>query len=192
MSVVPEEPYTQKHAAQRCLRLTANLGLAQQNVYSFLSPRFRSNRGIDSATLSCPHLTLLNMKTCLLLSVVALLSSVAPLATQGMVAAAGGTPSTTANVHAMASNNYPLPRASLPADFGAKVAFQTVTRVDPKNENNRVVSEKLVRCGIETDAEGNELFPCNPSFDTRPYIKGLDHGTCLLIVGPPLFWSLFV
>jgi hypothetical protein len=62
----------------------------------------------------------------------------------------------------------------MPDGFGAKVAFQTVTRKDEAT-GNKVVSERLVRCGIETDENGKELFPCNPSFDTRPYIKGLDH-----------------
>ena len=70
-------------------------------------------------------------------------------------------------------NEYPLPRATLPDGFGAKMAYQTVTRTRP--DGGKVVSERLVRCGIETDADGVELFPCNPSFDTRPYIKGLDH-----------------
>ena len=70
-------------------------------------------------------------------------------------------------------NEYPLPRETLPDGFGAKIAYQTVTRTRPDGE--KIVSERLVRCGIETDADGVELFPCNPSFDTRPYIKGLDH-----------------
>jgi hypothetical protein len=79
-----------------------------------------------------------------------------------------------AAAHFAAPIEYPLPRASLPDGFGAKVAFQTVTRND-KATGDKVVSERLVRCGIETDANGKELFPCNPSFDTRPFIKGLDH-----------------
>ena len=85
-----------------------------------------------------------------------------------------GQPSVQAAVHAAIPNEYPLPRSQMPDGFGAKVAFQTVTRQDKKT-GNKVVSERLVRCGIETDEDGKELFPCNPSFDTRPYIKGLDH-----------------
>ena len=111
------------------------------------------------------------MKSAACCAVAALLLPTTALSTQaGNAPATGGV-----NLHAQTTpGDYPLPRASLPDGFGAKVAFQTVTRTDPKT-NNKVVSERLVRCGIEQDAEGNELFPCNPSFDTRPYIKGLDH-----------------
>ena len=63
------------------------------------------------------------------------------------------------------NSEYPLPRASLPGGFGAKMAYQTITRKD--TNGNKVVSERLVRCDIEEDENGIKLFPCNPSFDTR-------------------------
>ena len=66
-----------------------------------------------------------------------------------------------------------LPRENLPAGFGSKVAFQTVHSKNSKGED--VVTERLIRCGIEKYEDGSDVFPCNPSFDTRPYVKGLDH-----------------
>ena len=51
------------------------------------------------------------------------------------------------NVHTLTPQEYPLPRAVLPDGFGAKVAFQTVSRTDPKTKD-KIVSERLVRCGI--------------------------------------------
>lgn len=62
---------------------------------------------------------------------------------------------------------------SLPDDFGPKLSFQTIKH---KNENgDDITTERLIRCGIEKNKDGSEIYPCNPSFDTRPFIHGLDH-----------------
>jgi hypothetical protein len=48
-----------------------------------------------------------------------------------------------------------------------QVEFQTVEGATDK-DGQKIFSERLLRCGVDPN------FPCNPSFDTRPYIKGLD------------------
>ena len=77
------------------------------------------------------------------------------LACAGMTLAAEAEPLPAVQAaHIGAPHEYPLPRSAMPDGFGAKVAFQTVTRKDEKG--NKVVSERLVRCGIETDADGKD------------------------------------
>eukprot|EP00939_MAST-03C_sp_MAST-3C-sp1_P001842 g1842.t1 len=80
---------------------------------------------------------------------------------------------THAAVHAGGSTSFPIPRSTLPDGFGAKVAFQTVRSKNANGED--IVTERLIRCGIEKYPDGSDIYPCNPSFDTRPYIRGLDH-----------------
>lgn len=77
-----------------------------------------------------------------------------------------------ASTHALINDPaYPLPRSKMPDGFNSKVEFQTVaTKVGDKTEFH----ERLVRCGIEKNEHGKEIFPCNPSFDVRPFVKGLD------------------
>ena len=76
-----------------------------------------------------------------------------------------------AHVNTLGSHPYPLPRSNMPDGFGSKVEFQTVSE---QAGGRTVFHERLVRCGIEKDENGNEKFPCNPAFDLRPFVKGLD------------------
>jgi hypothetical protein len=73
----------------------------------------------------------------------------------------------------LAGHPFPLPRTNMPDGFGSKVEFQTVSEKDEAS-GRQVFHERLVRCGIEKDGNGNEKFPCNPAFDLRPFVKGLD------------------
>ena len=103
------------------------------------------------------------------------------LRAQDSTTAGGGGPTTIAtmapqqagdlNVHSI-DHPFPLPRTKMPDGFDSKVEFQTMR--EEMEGGKTVFHERLVRCGVEKDTQGNELFPCNPDFDTRPFIKGLD------------------